>query len=455
MKNIIKSINPYTEELNAEFELFSDEQIEEKIKIAHKAFLEWKNTESSEKKRLFLKLAYIIELDIEQIAKLQTIEMWMLYHKSIEWLKWTINLIRWFANNFEEILSDEEFDNDWIKGKIMYDPLWIIFWIAPWNYPYNQVLRAAVPNILAWNTVIYKHASNVPICAEKIENLFLQAGFKKWIYTNMFVWSDKSEYILSNKYVVWVNLTGWELAWKSIWSLAWYNLKPSVLELWWNDPFLVIDNNDLDRIIDEWVKARISNWWQKCVASKRFIVLEKYYEEFCEKFTKQMLELEIWDPMDSNTQIPPLAKKDLVLDIEKQVSKTIDEWAILMTWWKILDKKWYFFAPTVLKDVNSEMTSYKEEIFWPVASIIKSSSIDESIAIANNSDYWLWACVYGDNIKQLREVASKIESWMVFINKPTWSKAFLPFWWIRKSWYWKENWPDWLKAFTNKKVILY
>ena len=455
MTKTIQSINPYTEEINMEFELFSDEQIDEKIKIAHEAFLEWKNIPSNEKKRLFLRLAEVIEIDIEEIAKLQTIEMWMLYTYSLNWLKLTINLIRWFANNFEEILKEEDFDKDWLKWKIMYDPLGIIFWIAPWNFPYNQVLRAAVPNILAWNTVLYKHASNVPICAKKIEDLFLQAGFRKWIYTNIFISSSKTEYILWNKFIAWVNLTWWEWAWRTVWSLAWKNLKQSVLELWWNDPFLVLDTNNLDNIINEAVDARILNGWQKCNSSKRFIVLEKYYDEFCEKYTKKMEWLKIGDPMNSEIELPPLAKLDLVIEIEKQVSKTVLEWAILITGWKRLDRKWYFFAPTVLKDVTSNMTSYKEEIFWPVASIIKSKSIEESIKIANNSDFWLCACVYWDNIEQLKEVAFKIEAGMVFINKQAWSKASLPFGWVKKSGYWKENWQEWLKAFTNKKVILY
>ncbi|QFR39586.1 aldehyde dehydrogenase family protein [Candidatus Gracilibacteria bacterium 28_42_T64] len=455
MKNTIQSINPYTEEVNAEFELLDDTQIENKIKIAHEGYQEWKRTPRSEKKKLFLQLADVIESDLEAIAKLQTLEMGMLDTESVGGVKGTVKLIRWFANNFEEILGEEEFETEGLKGKYMYDPLGVIFGVAPWNFPYNQVLRAAIPNILAGNTVIYKHASNVPMCAQKLEDLFRQAGFREGIYTNMLVSSSKTEFILSNDYIAGVNLTGGEGAGKVIGSIAGNNLKPSVLELGGNDAFIVCDTDNLDEIVEAGAQARMANGGQKCNSSKRFIVLEKYYDEFCEKFAKKFSELQAGDPMDHSTTIPPLAKKGAVKDIENQVSKTVSEGAELLVGGKAMDRKGFFFAPTVLKNVTADMTSYKEEVFGPVASIIKSSSIEESIKIANDSDFGLCGCVYGDNQEQLIQVASQVETGMIFINKPAGSKASLPFGGVKKSGYGKENGPDGLKAFTNKKVVLY
>lgn len=452
----IQSINPYTEELNAEFDTLTLEQVDVKIKIAHEAFLLWKKTPTSTKKELFLKLADVMESNKKELANLEMIEMWMLYHVSFNWLTNSIWLVRWFANNFEDILKEEEYTTtQGIAVKTQYDPIWVIFWIAPWNFPFNQVLRACVPNILAWNTVVYKHASNTPLAWMKLEELFLKAWFPVWIYQNLMISSKDSEYVVAKKEITWVNLTGSEWAWKSIWSLAWKYLKPSVLELWWNDAFIVCDTDDLNSIAKEAVKARISNNWQRCNASKRFIVREKDYDNFCEYFTNHMKALVIWDPELEETQIWPMAKADLVEEIDRQVKQTINEWARLLYWWEKIDRKWYFYLPTVLADVIPEMTSYKEEIFGPVASIIKVKDLDEAIEIANNSDFWLCACVYGDDEKQTKEVANQIEAWMVFINKPAWSKASLPFGWVKKSGYWKENWPEWLKAFTNKKVIVY
>ncbi len=451
----ILSINPYTEEVNAEYETLSKEEIDQKITKAHNAFLEWKNVSKSEKKSLFLKLADLIEQEKENLAELETKEMWMLYDFSLAWLSKTANLIRWYANNFEDVLKDEFYESEWLNVKSQYDPLWVVFGVAPWNFPYNQVLRAAVPNILAWNTTVYKHASNVPLCWIKIEEMFKKAGFPDWIYTNFMISSKDSEYVISKPEIVWVNLTWSEWAWSTVWSLAGKYLKPSVLELWWNDAFIVTDTDDMDNLAKQAVNARISNNWQKCNSSKRFIVREKDYEEFCSYFKKHMEDLVVWDPMSSDTDLWPLARKDLLQEVDEQVQKTISQWARLLTGWKILDQKWYFYAPTALDDVTPEMTSYKEEIFGPVASIIKVKDLDEAVEIANNSDFGLCGCVYWDNLDQNINVASKIHTWMVFINQPAWSRASLPFGWVKKSGYWKENGPEWLKAFTNKKVIVY
>jgi succinate-semialdehyde dehydrogenase/glutarate-semialdehyde dehydrogenase len=342
-----------------------------------------------------------------------------------------------------------------MKVKEMYDSIWVIFWIAPWNFPFNQLLRAAVPNILAWNTQVYKHSSNVPMTAVKIEELFDKAGFPKWVYTNLFVSSSLSEDIISNKYIAWVNLTWSEKAWSSVWALAWKYLKPSVLELGWNDAFVVLENCDIEKVIEFAVNGRIRNWGQACNSSKRFLIPSKIYDKFLEKYTEKMSTLVIWDPMDSNTQIQPLSSKKAIEEIESQVEKAVKSWARITTWWNILDRKWFFFPPTVLADVRVETSSFNEEIFWPVASVMKYSNIEEAIELANSTDFWLSAVVIWNDEKEAMEVWKMLDWWMIFINQNAGSKASLPFGWVKKSGYWKENWPDWLKAFTNKKVIVY
>lgn len=451
----LQSINPYTEELNWEFETLNIEQVNEKIEIAHRAFLSWKNTPNSKKKELFLNLALELEKDIDNCARLETIEMWMLNHVSKAGLKKTIWLIRWFANNFEEILAEKDYTSEWMKVKEMYYPIWVIFGIAPWNFPFNQLLRAAVPNILAWNTQVYKHSSNVPMVAIKIQELFEKAGFPKWVYTNLFVSSSLSEQIISNKYIAWVNLTWSEKAWSSVWSLAWKYLKPSVLELGWNDAFVVLENSDIEKVVELAVNWRMRNWWQACNSSKRFLIPNSIYDSFVEKYTSSMEKLVIWDPMDSKTQIQPLSSKKAVEEIEEQVQKAVLTWAKITTWWKILDRKWFFFPPTVLADVTINTSSFNEEIFWPVASVMKYSSIEEAISLANWTDFWLSAVVIWNNENQAIEVWKKLDWWMIFINQNAGSKASLPFGWVKKSGYWKENGPDGLKAFINKKVIVY
>lgn len=450
----IQSINPYTGELNAEFELLTLEQVHQKIEKAHKAYLFWKVTPSAYKKELFLNLASELEKDIDECARLETIEMGMLNHISKAWLQKTVWLIRWFATHFEEILQETSYETEGLKVKEMYDPIGVIFWVAPWNFPFNQLLRAAVPNILAGNTQVYKHASNVPMIAQKIEDLFKKAWFPEWVYTNLFVSSALSEDIIKHKYIVWVNLTGSENAWSAVWALAWKYLKRVVLELGGNDAFLVLENSEIEKVVLLAVQGRTRNGWQACNASKRFLVPESLYDTFVEKYAKAMSELKLWDPMDELTQLQPLSSKKALQDIEKQVQRALETGARLVTGGKIIPWIWCFFEATVLADVTKNTSSFNEEIFGPVASVIKYKNIGDAIELANGTDFWLSAVVVGNDEKQALEVAKKLEWWMIFINMTAWSRASLPFWWVKKSWYGKENWPDGLKAFTNKKVVI-
>lgn len=453
----LTSINPFNGEVNAEFDTLSDEQLVQKIETAHAAYLSWKKTSFAEKKELFYKLAEVIESDTENTAKLQTLEMGMLHSESYPGLQGTANLIRWFADNAEKVLWNQEFSEDGFSGMFTYEPLGVIYWVAPWNFPYNQVLRAAVPNIIAWNTQVYKHASNVPMCAQQIEKWFLEAGFPQGIYTNIFISSSQSELIISHPHVRGVNLTGGEKAGRVLGKLAGENLKPSVLELGWNDAFIVAHNTDLDPIVDMAIKGRMRNGWQACTASKRFIVLAEYYDEFCEKFSEKMWNLKLWDPLDADTKVQPICQDSAREEIHRQVQESIKDGAKLLTGGEATDigGKWFFYKPTVLADVTPEMYSFNEEIFGPVASVIKADDIDHAIELANMIDLGLGWCVFGDNKDELIDIAQRVETGMMFINQTASSKAALPFGGIKKSWYGKENGPEGLRAFTNKKVIVY
>lgn len=448
------SQNPYTGEVNKTFETISDVQVTQKIEQAHRAYLTRKDIPAGEKKSLFLRMADILDERIDEYARLETIEMGRLYGLAKNGLKGTADLIRWFANNFSGILANEIIDSEWMTGHIQYDPIGVIYGIAPWNFPFNQLLRAAVPNILAGNTQIYKHASNVPMCLEAIQALFDDAGFPQGVFTALYITSWQSEMIIAHPAVQGVNLTGSEDAWASIGALAGKYLKRSVLELWGNDPFIVLDTNNLDNIVAQATACRLSNWWQRCNSSKRFIILAKYYEEFVEKFAAFMGKQIVGDPMDPATQVPPMSSARLVQDIHKQVTKSIEQWARLVTGGTIIDEAKNLYAPTVLADMQPGICSWEEEVFWPVASVIKADDVAHAIELANSSDFGLSAVVYGDDVEQCKAVAMQLEWGMIFINQPPWSKASLPFGWLRRSGYGKENWPDGLKAFTNRKVVL-
>ena len=450
----LTSINPYTEEINATFETIDADQVDHVIQKAHTAYLSWKNTPSSYKKELFLKLADVLENDIDSCAHLETIEMGMLNHVSKIGLGKTANLIRWFANNFEEVFAPKFYETEWLSIKEVYDPIGVIFGVAPWNFPFNQLLRAAVPNILAGNTQIYKHSSNVPMIGLKIEELFKKAWFPEGVYTNVFVSSRLSEHIIANPLIRGINLTGSETAWSAVGALAGEYLKPSVLELGGNDAFVITENANIDNIIESAVNGRMRNGGQACNSSKRFLIPAKYYDEFVEKYSKAMSDLVIGDPMDEATQVQPLSSEKSVVEIGEQVDRAIKSGARLMTGGKRIERKWYFFPPTVLADVTPAVSSYNEEIFGPVASLIKYSNIDEAIELANGTDFGLSACVFGNDNEENIKIAERLEWGMIFINSTAGSRASLPFGGVKKSGYGKENGPDGLKAFTNKKVII-
>ena len=450
----IKSINPTTEKVLKEYDYISFEELENKIQTANKSFKKWKQISFQERKKYMKNLSEVMSQKKEELAKLDTLEMWMPFEAAKKDVEKAISNIDYFWENAEILLQEETFDQDWTKGKIIYQPLWVIFSIMPWNFPYNQVLRSAIQNIMAWNTVIMKHASNVPQIAEKIQEIFEQAEFPQGIYTNLFIPHNFTEEIIKHPYIEGCNVTWWETIWKSVGKIAWESLKPSILELGGNDPFIVLDSKDIQKVAKEAAWWRLSNWWQKCNSSKRFIVLESMYKEFKEHFVKEFENIKVGDPFEENTKIWPLAKESLLKEIDQQVKDSINQWAKILTWWEKLWEKGYFYKPTILDNVNPWMKVFDEEVFGPVAPITVAKDIDEAINLANNSRYWLGCSVYGNNQEQLQYVANKIESGNVFLNKVVTSYAFLPYWWIKDSWYGKELWKEGIRAFTNQKVIV-
>lgn len=449
-----RSINPANWELLMEVPYITKEQLDEKINIANNAFAKWRHTSFEERGNLFYKLWELMQAQLEELAKLDTLEMWMLYKDALWDVSKSASNIKYFAEKTKDILKSKDFDQDWLKWKIVYEPLGIIYSVMPWNYPFNQVLRSVVPNLMAWNVVLLRHASNVPQVAIALEKLFKEAGFPEWVYTNLFVPYDYTEHIISNPLVKWVNVTWWESVWQTIWNLAWKYLKPSLLELWWNDAFVLLDTKDIDNAVKQAIKWRFSNNWQKCNCSKRLIILESMYDEFCDKFTKAVNNLKVWDPFDASTNIWPLAKDSSVEWIHQQVTKTLQQWWVLLTWWERLEWKWNYYKPTVIKDVKAWMEAFDEETFWPVAAIIKAKDIEDLISLVNNSKYGLWCSIFWDDQSQLEYVASRVNVGNVFINKIVTSYAFLPYWGINNSWYGKELAENWLKYFTNEKVIV-
>ena len=451
----LQSTNPYNWELNATYETISDEEITTKIETAHQAYLSWKDTSFAERKDLCYKLAAVMRAEQAELGEMQTKEMWMLYSSSYSGIESTASLIEWMADNAERVLGEKSYDKEGTSGVEFYTPLGIIYWVGPWNFPFNQVLRAAVPNILAGNTTVYKHSSDVPMCAEKIEELFLKAGFPVGVYQNLFIKSSQSEHIISHEYIAGVNLTGWERAGSAVGSLAGKYIKPSILELGGNDAWILLSHEDTEKYAKIAASCRITNGGQRCNGSKRFIVLKEHYDEFAQHFAAALADITIGDPMDENTDLGPMATAGGIEDLERQVAETLDQGARLVTGGKTAGDRNQFFEPTLFVDVTEDMTIWKEETFGPICGVMKAKNAQEAIKMANRSDFWLSASVWWDDDSELREVSKKLDGGMIFINKMAGSKKHLPFGGVGKSGYGKENGEEGLRAFANKKVILY
>jgi len=325
--------------------------------------------------------------------------------------------------------------------------------VMPWNFPFYQVVRFATPNIMAGNTVLVKHASNVPQCAAAIEELYSRCGLPEGVYTNLFIPSEFVEMIVADRRVQGVSLTGSEPAGAAVAALAGKNLKRSVLELGGNDPFIVLEDADLEKTVELAVKGRMVNAGQSCVASKRFIVVKAVAERFLEGFKKQLAALQMGDPMDEQTTLSPLSTESAAVQLQQQVQSSIDAGATVVIGGDRPDREGAYFNPTILTDVTPDMPTFDQELFGPVATVYVVKDEAEAIELANRSSYGLGGSVFTADVQRGRRVAEKIETGMVFINQPTKSQAELPFGGIKNSGYGRELSHLGILEFVNKKLI--
>nr|MDD3719739.1 aldehyde dehydrogenase family protein [Candidatus Gracilibacteria bacterium] len=449
-----KTINPTTGELLFEVPYITKEELEQKIQKASNAFNSWKNTSFEERGNLMKNLVNLMSERKEELAKLDTMEMGMLYTDAQGDVSKSMSNVLYFAENAPKMLESKRFEEGGIKGRIEYQPMGVLYCVAPWNYPVNQVLRSTIPNLMAGNVVMVKHASNVPQVAIALEKLFLDAGFPKGVYTNLLIPASFSEYIISHKVIVGTTITGGDKAGRTIGELAGKNLKPSVLELGGNDPFIALDTNDVEKTVKFALTGRLSNCGQKCNSSKRFIVIESIYDEFVKGFAEGMKNTVVGDPMETTTKIGPLAKEEAIADIDSMIKGSLELGAKLACGGKRIDRKGYFYEPTVVYDVKPGMPVFDEEVFGPVAAVIKAKDINDVISLANNSKYGLGCSIFGDNIEDMNYIASKVEVSNIGINKIVTSYPFLPYGGIKNTGYGKELGERGIKTFCNEKVIV-
>lgn len=449
----IKTINPYNNKEIKSFEEFSEEAVEKKIAQADKTYQKWKTIAIKQRAELLMNVASIFRKRKEELAKLITLEMGKLIAQSEAEVEMCASVYEYYAKNAADFLEDKPIEIKDGKAFVRYTPIGIILAVEPWNYPYNQVARVAAPNIMAGNVIMVKHASNVPQCAAAIEEIFREAGAEDGIYTNLFLSSSRIAKLAEDPRIVGLSLTGSEKAGASLAEAAGKNLKKSVLELGGSDPFIILEDADLEKAVKNAVKGRFGNMGQACTSSKRIIAVGKIADEFLEKFKEKVTGLKVGDPMERDTEVGPLSSEEAAQKIEKQVNDTVKSGAKVVLGGKRIDREGAFYEPTILTDIKPGMVAYHEEIFGPVASFYNVKDEKEAIALANDSTFGLGGSVFSENIDRAVEVASQIETGMVFINEHVASRPDLPFGGTKRSGYGRELSELGIEEFVNKKLI--
>ncbi len=450
---MIVTRNPATEEVISEYPTLSAAELDSRIDRSASAFETWKSTSIEHRAELLRRIAAEIRNSLEDSARMISIEMGKPLSEARAEVEKCATGCEFYAEHGPGFLANEEVETDASKSYVRFDPLGCVLAVMPWNFPFWQVLRFAAPTLLAGNVGLLKHASNVTGCALEIEKILHRAGVPEDVFQTLVIPSSDVASVIENRNVRAVSLTGSEAAGSAVAEVAGKHLKKLVLELGGSDPFIVLEDADLEKVIPKAVQSRTMNAGQSCIAAKRFLVVQSVYPEFVERLTEAMREIQVGDPLDASTKMGPLAREDLVEDLDQQVKKSISQGAQLMTGGKKLDRPGHFYAPTVLAGATTEMTCLKEETFGPVASVASVANADEAVRIANSSKYGLGGSIWSQDISRAEQIAAQIESGSVFINEFTKSDPKVPFGGVKDSGYGRELSVFGIREFVNTKTV--
>ncbi|MFL9844035.1 NAD-dependent succinate-semialdehyde dehydrogenase [Flavobacterium rhizosphaerae] len=443
-------INPFNSAFLAEHQYFTDQQAEAKIAIAHNSFFKWRLNSVDERLNFIKNLKFSLKKNKKSLAEYCTNEMGKPIKQSIAEVEKCGLLCDFYLDNAGTFLKSYKITTDGSESYVTHEPLGVILGVMPWNFPYWQVFRFAIPAIIAGNTVVVKHASNVAGCGKMLEELFIDAGFPEGIYQNLLISGSQVEAVINNPLIKAVSLTGSEKAGASVASAAAKKIKKAVLELGGSNALIVCEDADLNDTIPIAVKARMQNTGQSCIAAKRFLVHNNIYNEFIEKFTSAVKELKSGNPMNEDTDIGPLARKDLAEDVEKQVNKSVAMGAKIVIGGK---RNEAFYEPTVLTGVTKDMPVFKEEVFGPAVPVLSFNTFDEAIQLSNATGFGLGVSVFTGNINDIKQKIHLFEEGAVFINAMVKSDPALPFGGVKHSGFGRELAENGIKEFVNVKTV--
>ncbi|MFO7831777.1 MAG: NAD-dependent succinate-semialdehyde dehydrogenase [Desulfuromonadaceae bacterium] len=448
----IESLNPATGELIKSYTEWSDDEVSQTIEAVHQTYLDWSITTFAQRKELMLKAAKVLRKRKDELALMMAREMGKPVTEGAGEIEKCALVCEYYAENAEEMLADEPLESDAGKSYVAFRPQGIVLAVMPWNFPFWQVFRFAAPALMAGNAGVLKHASNVPACALAIEEVFTEAGFPENLFRTLVIGSSKVDKVIENPLVVATTLTGSEIAGSKVAQKSGEMLKKSVMELGGSDPFVVLEDADIEEASTIGVKARCINSGQSCIAAKRFIVVDEVYDVFLEKFKSGMNELKVGDPSEAQTQIGPQAREDLMLELHEQVQASVKRGARIELGGEPCGKG-AFYPPTILAGVEKGMPAYEEEFFGPVAIFIRVKDEAEALKVANDTPFGLGGCVWTADSARGEAFAAQIRAGAVFVNGMVKSDPRLPFGGVGISGFGRELSHYGIKEFVNIQTV--
>ena len=449
----IATINPATGQTLRTFPALDATAIETKLACAASAWRRHRRSAFTDRRRMMLEAARILETEKESFGRLMVTEMGKPIQAAIDEAAKSALGCRYYAEHAERFLADETIETSASKSWVAYQPIGPVLAIMPWNFPFWQVFRFAAPALMAGNVGLLKHASNVPQCALAIEDIFRRAGFAEGVFQTLLIETEQVQAVIEDPRVAAVTLTGSTGAGSHVASAAGKVIKKTVLELGGSDPFIVMPSSDLGTAVKTAVKARAINNGQSCIAAKRFIVHEAIAEEFERRYVEGFRALRVGDPMDPVTDIGPLANENQVLTIGRQVERSVAAGARVLTGGRRIDRPGYWFEPTVLTGVTAESPAYHDEVFGPVATLFRARDIDHAIRLANDSPFGLGAAAWTNDAEERRRFVEDLEAGMVFINAMVASDPRVPFGGVKTSGYGRELCVEGIREFVNTKTV--
>ena len=451
---MLKSINPATTELIREYDEYSYDEVSDIINNANNAQARWKKTSFDERSALLKNLSESLGENKHELSKLMALEMGKPVNQGKNEIEKCVWLCSFYADKAQSLLEDEFFKTNATKSYVTFQPLGIILSIMPWNFPFWQVLRCSVPALMAGNGIILKHSENTSGCALEIEKTIHNSGFPSGVFRTILVDKSNMKPVIQHSGIAAVTLTGSTRAGRLVAAQAGEKLKKTVLELGGSDPYLILKDADLEYSAEVCATSRLLNSGQTCIAAKRFIVLESVYDEFLQIFKSKLLDWNVGHPLDPHVNVGPLARLDLRDELHRQVNDSIKAGAIPEFGCEIPNGTGAFYPISLLTHVQAGMPAYNEELFGPVAAIIKVANEEEAIHVANDSNYGLGAAIFSKDIDRAEKIAAeKLQAGCCCINTLVKSDPRLPFGGIKDSGYGRELGLDGIREFVNVKTV--